>query len=211
MKFNYIAVEGPIGVGKTSLINLLCEQFNARKVLEDTNNPFLEAFYNDSDGSAFQTQLFFLLNRYNQQKNLKQKELFSELTICDYLFAKDKIFAYLTLNESELLIYERLYNALAENLPHPDLVIFLQADDSVLIKRIKSRGREIENNISEKYIKELNNAYNFFFYHYTKSSLLILNTSDIDFVNKAEDLDDLVKTIREMDQGTKYYVPPGSR
>ncbi len=210
MRFNYIAVEGPIGVGKTSFINLLCERLDAEKILEEVNNPFLENFYNDADGSAFQAQLFFLLSRYNQQKKLKQQDLFRKLTICDYMFAKDKIFAYLTLDDSELLIYEKMYNALEENLPHPDLVIFLQADDSVLVKRIKNRGRAIEKKISEKYIKELNNAYNYFFYHYTGSSLLIINTSDIDFVNRKEDLDDLVKTIREMDKGVKYYVPPGN-
>src|SRR5215831_6265898 len=133
MKFKHIAVEGPIGVGKTSLVDLLAQRFDALKILERTENPFLEDFYRDKPGSAFQAQLFFLLNRYQQQKELAQGDLFSQVTLSDYLFAKDKIFAYLNLDDSELMVYERLYALLEQNIPRPDLVIYLQASDKVLL------------------------------------------------------------------------------
>src|SRR6058998_2986247 len=133
MKFKFIAVEGPIGVGKSSLVDLLSTRFDAVKVLEKTENPFLEDFYSDRPGAAFQAQLFFLLNRYQQQRELVQGDLFSQVTLCDYVFAKDKIFAYLNLDDSELMIYEKLYGVLEEQVPHPDLVIYLQAKDAVLM------------------------------------------------------------------------------
>jgi deoxyadenosine/deoxycytidine kinase len=210
MKFKFIAVEGPIGVGKTSLVDLLATRFEASKVLERTENPFLEDFYRDRPGSAFQAQLFFLLNRYQQQRELSQGNLFSQVTLSDYLFAKDKIFAYLNLDDSELMIYERLYALLESNIPGPDLVIYLQASDRILLERIRRRSRDYELGISEKYIAELNRAYNYFFFHYTATPLLVIDTSDIDFVQRVDDLNELVHQIEHMEKGVQYYIPLGA-
>ena len=210
MKFKFIAVEGPIGVGKSSLVDLLSTRFDAVKVLEKTENPFLEDFYSDRPGAAFQAQLFFLLNRYQQQRELVQGDLFSQVTLCDYLFAKDKIFAYLNLDDSELMIYERLYGLLEGNLPRPDLVIYLQASDRILLERIRRRSRDYELTISENYVAELNRAYNYFFFHYTATPLLVIDTSDIDFVERKEDLDELINQIDHMEKGVQYYIPLGA-
>ncbi len=211
MKFRHIAVEGPIGVGKTSLVDLLAGKFNARKVTEKIENPFLKDFYKDKAGAAFQAQLFFLLNRYLQLAELNQADLFQQLVICDYLFAKDKIFAYLNLNDSELMLYEKLYSMLEPNVPMPDLVIYLQATSDVIYERIRSRHRDYEKEISEEYINEVNKAYDYFFFHYDATPLLVINTSEIDFVHRPDDLDDLVMRIRNTGKGVQYYVPLGSR
>ena len=210
MKYRFVAVEGPIGVGKTSLVDLLAARFNAVKVSERIENPFLRDFYRDKPGAAFQTQLFFLLNRYQQQQKLAQSDLFQQVTVCDYLFARDKIFAYLNLDDSELMIYERLYSLLAEKVPQPDLVIYLQASTDVLMERIRGRKRDFEAEISESYVNDLNQAFNYFFYHYTSTPLLVINTSEIDFVHRKEDLDDLVNQIRNMNRGVQYYSPLGT-
>jgi len=210
MKFRFIAVEGPIGVGKTSLVDLLASRFDAVKVLERTENPFLENFYRDHQGAAFQAQLFFLLNRYQQQRELSQGNLFSQVTLCDYLFAKDKIFAYLNLDDSELMIYEKLYALLEVNIPRPDLVIYLQASDRVLLERIRRRSRDYEMGISEKYVGELNRAYNYFFFHYTATPLLVIDTTDIDFVQRVDDFDELTSQIDQMEKGVQYYIPLGA-
>src|SRR5215470_16488780 len=198
MKFKFIAVEGPIGVGKSSLVDLLATRFDALKVLERTENPFLEDFYRDQPGSAFQAQLFFLLNRYQQQRELSQGNLFNQVTLADYIFAKDKIFAYLNLDDSELMIYEKLYALLEPNIPRPDLAIYLQASDSVLLERIRRRSRDYEIGISDRYISELNRAYNYFFFHYTATPLLVIDTTDIDFVERVGDLNELVTQIEQM-------------
>lgn len=211
MDFHYIAVEGPIGVGKTTFVELLAGHLDATKIFEDINNPFLADFYSDVPGSAFQAQLFFLLTRYQQQQRMQQGDLFQQTIVCDYIFQKDKIFAYLNLSDSELLIYEKLYSLLELNVPKPDLVIYLQASMDVLFQRIKKRNLEFEKSISREYLKELTQAYNYFFFHYKLSSLLVINTSDIDFVENPEDMQDLVKMIKSMGRGTKYYVPLGSR
>ena len=211
IRFRYIAVEGPIGVGKTSLVDLMGTKLDAIKVFEDVNNPFLSEFYRDREGSAFQTQLFFLLSRYRQQQKLLQQNLFRQLTICDYLFAKDKIFAYLNLSDSELIIYEKLYSIFQENISKPDLVIYLQATTDVLRKRIAKRGRSLERNVSEEYLEEVNQAFNYFFFHYDESPLLVVNTSGIDFVEREEVLDDLIEQVKKMGKGTQFYVPLGSR
>jgi deoxyadenosine/deoxycytidine kinase len=210
MKYRFVAVEGPIGVGKSSLVDLLAERFNAVKVAERIENPFLREFYRDKPGAAFQTQLFFLLNRFHQQQELAQGDLFQQITICDYLFARDKIFAYLNLDDSELMIYERLYGLLAEKVPQPDLVIYLQASTEVLMERILGRKRDFEAEIAEPYVNDLNQAFNYFFYHYTETPLLVINTSEIDFVHRKEDLDDLVSQIRNMNRGVQYYSPLGT-
>src|SRR5262245_35171364 len=211
MKFKFLAVEGPIGVGKTSLVERLVQRFDARQVMENVENPFLEDFYRDRAGAAFQAQLFFLLNRYQQQRDLAQTELFHQLTVADYLFAKDKIFAYLNLDDSELIVYERLYQLLEANLPRPDLVIYLQAHTEVLVERVRKRRRAVEDEVSETYINEVNKAYNHFFFHYDATPLLVIDTTDIDFVGREADMDDLVARIESMDRGVQYYVPLGSR
>jgi deoxyadenosine/deoxycytidine kinase len=210
MRFKFIAVEGPIGVGKTSLVDLLAGRFDAVKVLERTENPFLEDFYRDRPGAAFQAQLFFLLNRYQQQRELSQGSLFSQVTLSDYIFAKDKIFAYVNLDDSELMIYEKLYGLLEASVPRPDLVIYLQASDRVLLDRIRRRSRDYEMGISESYVAELNRAYNYFFFHYTATPLLVIDTTDIDFVERVDDLNELVHQIEQMEKGVQYYIPLGA-
>jgi deoxyguanosine kinase len=208
----YIVVEGPIGVGKTSLVDLLSERLSARKLLEVADdNPFLPNFYKDPRRYAFQTQLWFLLNRFRQQQELAQFDLFRQTLVADYLFAKDKIFAYLTLEDHELALYERVHTLLQVRVPTPDLVIFLQATTEALLQRIGIRGKASEREIDRKYLEDLNAAYTHFFFHYAASPLLVVNTSDIDFVNRREDFEDLIKKIGETRAGMHYYVPLGSR
>ena len=205
---NYVAIEGVIGVGKTSLVKLLAERMNARMVLEEVEeNPFLEDFYRDSVHYAFQVQLFFLLSRYRQQMEFPQQDLFQQKTVSDYLFDKDKIFAYINLNEKELSLYERLWSLLQRDIPKPDLVIYLQANTQTLMHRIRERNRPYERNISAEYIQRLNEAYSYFFFHYTDSPLLVVNTVKIDFVHNSDDLEDLLEQIRKPHVGTRYYVP----
>jgi deoxyadenosine/deoxycytidine kinase len=210
MKFRSIAVEGPIGVGKTSFVELLARRFDAYKVLEDLENPFLREFYEDKAGAAFQAQLFFLLSRYRQLQELTQRDLFHQITICDYIFPKDKIFAYLNLDDSELLIYDKLYSLLEEQTPKSDLVIFLQSETRTLLERIARRNRDYESGISETYVEAVNKAYNYFFFHYTQTPLLVIDTTQIDFVRDEEHLGELVEQIRKMERGVQYYRPLGS-
>jgi deoxyguanosine kinase len=208
----YIVVEGPIGVGKTSLVERLAERLNGRTLLEVADdNPFLPNFYRDRKRCAFQAQLWFLLNRFRQQQELAQGDLFEQTLVADYLFAKDKIFAYLNLEDHELALYERVHSLLEVRVPTPDLIIFLQADTETLLHRIGVRGKHYEREIERKYLDGLNAAYTHFFFHYSASPLLVVNTSDIDFVNRPEDFEDLVKATLEARAGTRYYVPRGSR
>jgi deoxyguanosine kinase len=210
MKFRSIAVEGPIGVGKTSFVELLARKTEAQKVFEKIDNPFLRDFYQDKQGAAFQAQLFFLLSRYRQLMEQGQRDLFHQVSLCDYIFPKDKIFAYLNLDDSELLIYDKLYAMLEPQVPKPDLVIFLQAETARLVERIKRRRRDYEAEISEAYVNEVNKAYNYFFFHYTQTPLLVIDTTEIDFVHHEEHLDELIEQIRKMDRGVQYYRPLGS-
>ncbi|HUJ18970.1 MAG TPA: deoxynucleoside kinase [Nitrospirota bacterium] len=204
----YIVTEGPIGVGKTSLTSLIAGELGARLILEQAEeNPFLTDFYKDSALYRFQTQMFFLLNRYRQQEDMVQPDLFTRITISDYLFAKDRIFAYLNLNDHELALYEQIYKMLEPKIVRPDLVIFLQADTDTLLRRIRQRARQFEKEINRDYIASVNEAYNHYFFHYSQTPLLVINTTDIDFVNRRGDLDDLLKQILSMKQGTQYYVP----
>lgn len=204
----YIVTEGPIGVGKTSLTSLLAEELGARLILERAeDNPFLTDFYKDPPRYRFQTQTFFLLNRFAQQEEMLQPDLFTRIVISDYLFAKDRIFAYLNLDDHELSLYEQIYNILEPKVAKPDLVIFLQADTDTLLRRIKQRGRSFEKDVDREYIAAVNEAYNQYFFHYSETPLLVINTSDIDFVNRREDLDDLLKQVLNMKQGIQYYVP----
>lgn len=203
----YIAIEGAIGAGKTSLAQILAERAKARLVLERLeDNPFLPKFYEDRSNFAFQSQLFFLLTRYGQQRELLQQDLFYDCLICDYLFAKDRIFAYLNLDEDELLLYEHMYEFLDDAIPRPDLVIYLQASTDILMERIKRRGREYEKRLSQEYVRELNERYNSFFFHYSQTPLLIVNTDNLDFINDEGDLMDLVEEIRRVQGGKEYYI-----
>jgi deoxyguanosine kinase len=204
----YIVTDGPLGVGKTSLTTLLAQELGARLILEQAEeNPFLADFYRDPERYRFQTQMFFLLSRFSQQQEMTQPDLFTRITISDYLFDKDRIFAYVNLDDNELALYEQIYKILEPKVVRPDLVIFLQADTDTLLRRIKQRGRSFEKELSIDYLAAVNEAYNQFFFRYSDTPLLVINTSDIDFVHRREDLDDLLKQILGMKQGTQYYVP----
>ncbi len=204
----YIAVEGVIGVGKTSLSKMLTERLQAQLVLEEVEeNPFLKDFYRDRERYAFQTQMHFLFSRYQQQRQLRQTELFNDRLVADYLFQKDRIFAGLNLSERELALYERLVGWLELDVVKPDIVVYLQASVDVLMERIGRRGRPFEKDMDRKYIQQLNGAYNHFFFHYTSTPLLVVNTNGIDFVNVAEDFEDLLGRIVEHREGTLYYAP----
>jgi deoxyadenosine/deoxycytidine kinase len=205
-------VEGPIGVGKSSLTNLLAERFHARRVMEVVEeNPFLSSFYADRNKFAFQTQMFFLLSRFKQQQELFQQDLFNSVTVSDYLFAKDRIFAHLTLDPNELALYERVFEALGPRVTKPDLVIYLQARNDVLMGRIKKRGREFERKFDPTYLEDLCRRYNDFFFHYVETPLLVVNTSEIDFVNNQADLDNLINVVRQTRRGTHHYQPVSIR
>jgi deoxyadenosine/deoxycytidine kinase len=206
----HIAVEGPIGVGKTSLVERLARRFEGVKILEDVQNPFLDAFYRGRAGAAFQVQIFFLLSRYQQHLDMMQPELFTRFVVADYCMPKDRIFAQLNLADDELRLYDRLYSLLVGRLPRPDLVIYLEAAVETCVKRIKMRGREFERGIDPEYLQRLKEAYNAFFFRYNDSPLLVVNTDDIDFVKSTEDFDSLVEQIARIRQGTHVYVPLGS-
>lgn len=210
MEPKYLVVEGPIGVGKTSLVTLLAEQLNGTPILEESeNNPFLVKFYRDRRRWAFQTQLFFLLSRYRQQEEMAQHELFSNVTITDVFLPKDRIFASLNLTPDELVLYDQIYGLLRSRLPKPDLVIYLHAETNALMQRVKQRGREYEQEMTWEYLDELSRAYNEFFFSYNDTPLLVIQTTEIDFVNNPADLSDLIRQIRQMKGGVQYYVPAG--
>jgi deoxyadenosine/deoxycytidine kinase len=208
--FHYLAIEGPIGVGKTRLAERLASKLEATTILEDTENPFLGDFYADRPGSALQAQLFYLLNRHRQMTGKRQADLFLQTTIYDYVFDKDKIFAYLNLDDNELFIYQRLFDLLPRDVPPPDLVVYLQAPTELLMERLRKREKDPESEIplpAEEYVRELNEAYQHFFFHYSATPLLVVETSQFDLTWGDEALDDLVKQLRGMGRGTRYYVP----
>jgi deoxyadenosine/deoxycytidine kinase len=208
-QFRYIAIEGPLGVGKAVLTDRLGARLDAAMVLDESDNPFLSDFYGGRAGSAFQTQLFFTLARHRQQTALRQSDLFSQVTVCDYVFERDKIYAYLNLDDNELFIYQRLYELLAQDVPAPDLVIYLQTPTDVLKRRLKERAR-ISTDLpilEDEYVRELNEAYNHFFFHYTATPLLVVETSHFDLSWGDDAVDDLLRQIRTMGRGTQYYVP----
>jgi deoxyadenosine/deoxycytidine kinase len=208
----YIVVEGPIGVGKTTLSNLLAERLGARVVLEQhEENPFLSGFYADPKKHAFKAQLFFLLSRFQQQQTLSQQDLFTRSTVADYLFAKDRIFATLTLDPAELALYGQVYDLLRPRVVRPDLVVYLQARTDVLLQRVRRRGRDYERAIEPAYLEALAKAYGDFFFHYEETPLLVVNTSDIDVEGDPDDLEALLTIIRRHRKGTQHYVPLGTR
>ncbi|MEE8335047.1 MAG: deoxynucleoside kinase [Candidatus Neomarinimicrobiota bacterium] len=204
----YVAIEGSIGVGKTSLAKLLSEKLSARLVLETfQDNPFLADFYEEPDRFAFQTQLWFLLQRYQQQQELRQVDMFHSLLVSDYMFVKDRLFASLNLKEKEMSLYDSVANMMEKNVLHPDLVIFLQADTDTLMNNIKRRGRDYEKNISWDYIDSLNQVYNEYFFRYQDTPLVIINTNNIDFVHSEQDLEEVINYIRQPVVGTKFFNP----
>ena len=204
----YVAIEGPIGVGKTSLAQLLSKELGARLVLEDfEDNPFLPDFYNDPERFGFQTQLFFLLQRYRQQQDLRQVDLFQKLLITDYMFVKDRLFASLNLDDKEMHLYDTVASLLERNIIKPDLVIYLQADTDILMKNIEKRGRNMEKNITWEYIDALNQVYTEYFFRYQDTPLVIINTNNIDFVENENDLKEVINYIRQPVSGTKFFNP----
>ena len=209
LDFRYIAIEGPTGVGKSLLADRLGSRLDATVVLDETDNPFLADFYAERPGAGFQAQLFYTLSRHRQQSALRQSDLFSQLTICDYLFDRDKIYAYLNLDDNELFIYQRLYELLAADMPAPDLVIYLQTPTDVLKRRLRDRERTDaeRQSLGDEYVRELNEAYNHFFFHYNATPLLVVETSQFDLSWGEEALADLEKQLRSMGRGTRYYVP----
>jgi deoxyadenosine/deoxycytidine kinase len=212
MSGRYIVVEGPIAVGKTSLAERLAEALGARLALEEgEENPFLRKFYESPEKYAFAAQIFFLLSRYRQQAELAQRDLFEQALVADYFFAKDQIFARLNLDSDEYALYQQIYRLLDARTLRPDLVVYLEARGDVLARRIRRRDRDYERRIAPAYLERVAEAYRQFFYHYTDSPLLVVQSSDIDFVAKPADLDALLKEIRTMKKGVQHYVPLGSR
>jgi deoxyadenosine/deoxycytidine kinase len=208
----YIVVEGPIGVGKTSLARLLAEELNARAIFEHVEeNPFLKRFYDEPGAYAFQAQLFFLLSRYRQQRQLAQQDLFNQSTVADYLFAKDQIFAQINLDGDELALYRQMFNLLDARLPKPDLVVYLQARSDVLMERLRKRDRDYERRITSEYVQRIADAYRDFFFYYEETPLLVVDVSAVDFVANSDDLADLIREIRSMGQGVQHYIPLASR
>lgn len=207
-RLRYVVVEGPIGVGKSTLTRLLVERFGGRGIFEVVEeNPFLASFYDDRQKYAFQTQLFFLLSRFKQQQALFQEDLFNNVLVSDYLFAKDRIFATLTLDPNELSLYERVYENVGPRTRQPDLVVYLRARLDVLLARIRKRGREFERRFDSEYLEQLCHTYNEFFFRYTDTPLLVVDTSEIDFVAHDGDFEQILGAIRRMKKGTTHFQP----
>jgi deoxyguanosine kinase len=207
---HYLAIEGPIRVGKSTLAQILADRLNAQRISEPEDNPFLRAFYDGESGAAFQTQLAFLIRRFQQLRELDQDPKAQRTIVADYIFEKDKLFAYLNLSDTELETYNRYYNFFREQLPTPDLVIYLQATPEVLKRRLKKKGAPGERTINDEYLEAVVKAYEHFFFHYTSSDLLIVNTSEIDFVDRNEDLQELLRKVSAPIKGTQYFLPLGS-
>ena len=209
MDFRYIAIEGPVGLGKSLLADRLGARLDATIVLDETENPFIADFYSGRPGAGFQSQLFYTLSRHRQQMALRQSDLFSQVTVCDYLFERDKIYAYLNLDDNELFIYQRVYELLAQDVPVPDLVIYLQTPTEVLRRRLRDQERADPDlpTLDDDYVRELNEAYNHFFFHYTATPLLAVETSHIDLSWGDEAVGELERQVRSMGRGTRYYVP----
>jgi deoxyguanosine kinase len=208
--FHYLAVDGPIGVGKTTLVEMLTRHFEGVKILEDGDNPFLDDFYRDRPGAAFQTELFFLLSRYKQQRDIGQRELFDRLLVSDYTFQKSRIFAYLNLSDDELSLFDKLYALLEPQVPVPDLVLYLVADVDTCMERIRKRARNVERTISQEYLAELIDAYNHYYHYYARSPLLVVDTRHLNFPQRPEDFGELLHRLAKPMKGTEYFQPLGS-
>ena len=206
----YIAVEGPIRVGKSTLANIIADRLNAQRVIEPEDNPFLRAFYEGERGAGFQAQFAFLVRRFEQLRALEVGAKSRKTIVADYIFEKDKIFAYINLSDPELEVYNRYYQLFREQLPAPDLVIYLQASPDVLKKRLRKKNVSGETSVSDDYIEEVVKAYEHFFFHYASSDLLVVNTNDIDFVERHTDLQELLRRVSEPIRGTQYFLPLGS-
>ncbi|HBL30051.1 MAG TPA: deoxynucleoside kinase [Acidobacteria bacterium] len=209
--FHYVAVDGPIGVGKTTLVELLTRRYEGVKILEDVDNPFLPDFYQDRPGAAFQTELYFLLSRYKQQQEIAQRELFDRFLVADYTIQKNRIFAYLNLSDDELMLFDKLFALLEPQVPVPDLVIHLVADVGTCMDRIRRRARSFEKTISEDYLSELIDAYNHYYHYYDRSPLLVVDTRHLNFPQRPEDFDELIHRLARPIKGTEYFQPLGSR
>lgn len=207
-RYNHIAIEGPLRSGKTRLAAALAGKLNAKTILDRTDNPYLGDFYQEKEGAAFLAQLVFLVNRYHQQAGLLQRDLFQERVICDYLFAKDKIYAYQTLSDDELIIYEKIYGIFSERIARPDLTIYLQVSLPTLLKRIGAAGNSLEKTISEKYLEDLVEAFDYFFFNFQATPLLVVKADDLDFT-RDDEIADLIEKIGQMKQSPLYYVPLG--
>jgi deoxyadenosine/deoxycytidine kinase len=205
----FIAIEGPLRVGKTTLAKILAERLHARRIYDCEDNPFLAEFYNEKPGSAFRAQMYFLLERQKRLREALAVEAPGPV-LSDYLMEKDRIFANLNLDDEELKLYERYYTALTADIPAPDLVIYLQAKPEVLRARIAKKASLDESHISPEYIGEVARAYEHFFFRYAASDLLVINTSDIDFVERSEDLQQLLRRLQEPVKGTQYFLPLGA-
>jgi deoxyguanosine kinase len=206
----YIAVEGPIRVGKTTLAKIIADRLHAQRILEPDTNPFLRPFYDGEPGAAFQAQFTFLLERYEQLRPLEVGPSSRKTIVADYIFEKDKLFACVNLNDAELAVYNRYYDIFRDQVPTPDLVIYLQATPEVLKKRLKKKKAPGELAINDDYIEEVVKAYEHFFFHYSASDLLVVNTSEIDFVDRHEDLQELLRRLTEPIKGTQYFLPLGA-
>ena len=204
--FKHIAIEGVFKSRKSQLANLLAQRVGGKVVFDHVGNPYLKEYYNEKEGAAFLSQLVFLANRYHQQVRLMQRDLFVDRIICDYLFEKDKIYAYQTLSDDELVVYEKIYGILSERVAKPDLVIFLQITVPTLIRRISREGDQMEKNISEKYLEDIVEAFDYFFFNYQATPLLVVKADDLDF-GREDDLQDLIQQIRDMKKSALYYVP----
>ena len=207
---HYVAVDGPIGVGKTTLVEMLADRFDGVRILEDVSNPFLPAFYEDQPGAAFQTELYFLLSRFKQQQDVAQRELFNRLLVADYTFPKNRIFAYLNLSDDELMLFDKLFTLLEPQVPDPDLVLYLVADLDTCMARIKKRRRDFERDMSEEYMAELIDAYNHYYHYYNRTPLLVVDTRHLNFVDREEDFEELILQLSRPIKGTTYYVPRGA-
>jgi deoxyguanosine kinase len=211
LEFRYLALDGPIGLGKTVLAERLGARLEATVVRDEGDNPFLADFYGGRQGAAFQAQLFFTLARHRQLTRLRQANLFSQTTICDYVFERDRIYAFMTLDDNELFIYQRLFDLVSRDVPAPDLVVYLQTPTDLLKRRLRDRLKRNDEDDdplpTEEYLGELNEAYNHYFFHYTATPLLVVETSQLDLTWGEDTVDDLLKQLRTMGAGTRYYVP----